>query len=1087
MPAMPALPPFDAPYAEDDAAIARRLLTGARLAPERERRIDALARDLIGAIRAERGGLGGVEEVLREYSLSTKEGLALMVLAEALLRVPDAATADRLIEDKLGQGDFAHHEAKSEAFLVNASAWALGITARIIQPGETPEGILGQLAKRLGLPAVRAATRQAMRVMGNHFVLGQTIEEALDRARSGSGRLYRYSFDMLGEGARTAGDARRYFAAYAAAIEAIGREAGNAPLPNRPGISVKLSALHPRYEAVSRGRVMTELVPLVVELARKAKAYDLNFTIDAEEADRLELSLDVIAAAFADDSLAGWDGFGLAIQAYQKRALPVIEWIARLAELHDRRMMVRLVKGAYWDTEIKRAQERGLDDYPVFTRKAMTDLNYMACAERLLALRPRLYPQFATHNALTVASILERAGGVEGYEFQRLHGMGEILYGKLIEDRPGAACRTYAPVGGHRDLLAYLVRRLLENGANSSFVSVAADPAVPVETLLKRPADIIASPEAARHPRLPLPRDLFRPDRRNSRGVEFGHRASLEGLLAEVVQAASPRGREAEPLIDRCKIAGAARPVLSPTNGVEIGKVVEATPEAADAAMAAAQRGFRAWSETPADQRAAALERASDVLEERRGLFLRLLQAEGGKTLDDAVAELREAVDFCRYYAAQGRRLFTEGERLPGPTGESNVLRLRGRGVFVAISPWNFPLAIFLGQVTAALMAGNSVVAKPAEQTPLVAAEAVKVLHEAGVPASALHYVPGDGRVGARLVEHPAVAGVVFTGSTEVARLISRALAAKDGPIVPLIAETGGVNAMIVDATALPEQVADDVVTSAFRSAGQRCSALRLLCVQEDVADRMIEMIVGAARELKLGDPADPDTHIGPVIDAEAKARLEAHIARMKREAKKVWYAGEAECAFPLRRGEDALPPPLPAGERSDAQRPGEGESPLRTGRTPHPPLRGDLSFQERWAARDLFVAPHVFELDQPQALAEEVFGPILHVVRYKARDLPKLLDAIEGPGYGLTLGIHSRIDETVEEIANRLAVGNVYVNRNMIGAVVGVQPFGGHGLSGTGPKAGGPHYLLRFATEQTVTINTAAAGGNAMLLAMEE
>jgi RHH-type proline utilization regulon transcriptional repressor/proline dehydrogenase/delta 1-pyrroline-5-carboxylate dehydrogenase len=1073
--------PFDAPYAEDDAAIAGRLLAGARLAPEREGRIDALARDLVGAIRAHRGGLGGVEEVLREYSLSTKEGLALMVLAEALLRVPDAATADRLIEDKLGQGDFAHHETRSDAFLVNASAWALGITARIIQPGETPEGILGQLAKRLGVPAVRAATRQAMRVMGGHFVLGQTIEEALERAHAGAGRLYRYSFDMLGEGARTAEDAARYFESYAAAIAAIGRAAGNALLPDRPGISVKLSALHPRYEAVNRARVMAELVPRVVALAGQARTFDLNFTVDAEEADRLELSLDVIAAALPDPSLAGWDGFGLAVQAYQKRALAVIDWTAGLGESLDRRLMVRLVKGAYWDTEVKRAQERGLPDYPVFTRKAMTDLNYMACAERLLTLRPRVFPQFATHNALTVASIVERAGGVEGYEFQRLHGMGESLYGRLIEKVPGAACRTYAPVGGHRDLLAYLVRRLLENGANSSFVSVAADPDVPVATLLRRPADIVLRAQAARHPRLPLPPDLFGPHRRNSRGVELGHRRSLEELLAEIAgvttsaelsmvttvvpgdaRSASGRGPRtpaghgspslasaplrlagddsaffgeqvrAAPLVDGSTQPGAERPVLSPIDGAVVGRVAEASPAIADAAMDAARRGFRAWNEIPAGARAAALERAADLLEARRGRFIHLLQAEGGKTLDDALSEVREAVDFCRYYASQGRRLFGEGESLPGPTGESNVLRLRGRGAFVAISPWNFPLAIFLGQVAAAVMAGNAVAAKPAEQTPLVAAEAVRLLHEAGVPAGALHLVPGDGAVGARLVQHPATAGVVFTGSTEVARAINRALAAKDGPIVPLIAETGGINAMIVDATALPEQVADDVATSAFRSAGQRCSALRLLCLQEDVADRMIAMIVGAARALNLGDPRAPATHIGPVIDAEAKQRLDAHVARMKREARKVWYAGEGKNA-------------------------------------------------------SLFVAPHVFELDRPAALAEEVFGPILHVVRYAARDLERVLEAVEGSGYGLTLGVHSRIDATVERIVARLPVGNVYINRNMIGAVVGVQPFGGLGLSGTGPKAGGPHYLLRFSTEQTVTVNTAAAGGNAMLLAMEE
>jgi RHH-type proline utilization regulon transcriptional repressor/proline dehydrogenase/delta 1-pyrroline-5-carboxylate dehydrogenase len=1023
------LPAFSPPYAEDDAAVARRLLAQAPLAPEREARIDAAATRLVEAIRAGGGGFGGVEEMLREYALSTKEGLALMVLAEALLRVPDAATADQLIEDKLGQGDFAGHESKSDAFLVSASAWALGITARIIQPGETPEGILASVAKRVGLPAVRAATRQAMRVMGNHFVLGQTIEDALRRAGSGQGRLYRYSFDMLGEGARTAEDARRYFESYAAAIDAIGRSAGNEPLPNRPGISVKLSALHPRYDALSRERVMRELVPGVVELARKAKRYDLNFTVDAEEADRLELSLDVIAAVLADSSLEGWTGFGLAVQAYQKRAAAVIDHVAALAERFDRRLMVRLVKGAYWDTEVKRAQERGLDDYPVFTRKAMTDLNYIACAEKLLGLRPRIYPQFATHNALTVASILERAGGVGGYEFQRLHGMGETLYDRLIEEHPGAACRTYAPVGGHRDLLAYLVRRLLENGANSSFVSVAADPSVPVETLLKRPADIIVSPERARHAKVPLPRDLYGPDRANSRGVELGHRASLEALLAEVQEGAR-KTFAAAPLVDGRTLPGDERPVTSPVDGsTVVGRVVEARPDGADRAMAAARKGFRAWHDTPVERRAAALQKAGDLLEARRGALIHLLQAEAGKTIDDAISEVREAVDFCRYYAVEARRLFGRGEAMPGPTGESNVLRLRGRGVFVAISPWNFPLAIFLGQVAAALVAGNTVVAKPAEQTPLIAAEAVRILHEAGVPASALHLVPGDGRVGARLVEHRDVAGVVFTGSTEVARLINRTLAGKDGPIVPLIAETGGINVMIVDATALPEQVADDVVTSAFRSAGQRCSALRLLCVQEDVADKMIAMIVGAARELNVGDPRRVETHIGPVIDREAQERLLAHVDRMKRETR-VHSAGE---------------------------------------------VAGDGTY----------VAPHVFELKEPKALAEEVFGPILHVARYRAERLDEVLEAIEGTGYGLTLGVHSRIDATVERIVDRLSVGNVYVNRNMIGAVVGVQPFGGHGLSGTGPKAGGPHYLLRFATEQTVTINTAAAGGNANLIAM--
>ena len=1021
------LPSFKAPYAPDDRAIAAALLQTAELGTEANARVDRTATRLIEAIRASDDRLGGVEDMLREFALSTKEGLALMVLAEALLRVPDARTADQFIEDKLGQGDFVHHETKSSAFLVNASAWALGMSARVIQPGETPVGTLGRLAKRLGVPAVRAATRQAMRLMGSHFVLGETIEAALARAQphAAAARAPRYSFDMLGEGARTADDATRYFNSYASAIEAIGRAADNRPLPDRPGISVKLSALHPRFEALSRQRVMAELVPRLTDLARCAKAHDLNFTVDAEEADRLELSLEVIAAAFSDASLAGWDGFGLAIQAYQKRAGAVIDHIEALARALNRRMMVRLVKGAYWDTEIKRAQERGLDDYPVFTRKAMTDLNYLACAQKLLALRPRIFPQFATHNALTVASILELADGGDGFEFQRLHGMGEALYAQLSADRPQLAYRTYAPVGSHRDLLAYLVRRLLENGANSSFVALAADDSVPAAALLRRPAAIIGTADNARHPHIALPRDLYQPRRINSRGLEFGERAALSELVSAIAADTAPV--TATSLIDGKSVAGAARTLVSPIDlTTPVGSVVDATAENVDRAISAARAGFKSWSRARAVTRAKVLERAADLLEQRRAHFIGLLQREGGKTLDDALSEVREAVDFCRYYAAEGRSCFGEDEAMPGPTGESNNLRLRGRGVFLAISPWNFPLAIFLGQVTAALMAGNAVVAKPAEQTPLIASEAVRLLHEAGVPASVLHLVLGDGNIGAALVAHADVAGVVFTGSTEVARSINRQLAAKDGPIVPLIAETGGINAMIVDATALPEQVADDVVTSAFRSAGQRCSALRLLLVQDDVAERMIEMIAGAARELVIGDPSATATHIGPVIDADARRRLEAHIARMKKEAL-TRFAGEA-----------------PDGN---------------------------------------YVAPHIFELSDADQLTEEVFGPILHVVRYPADRLDSVLASIERSGYGLTLGIHSRIDDTVDAVIDRLPVGNIYVNRNMIGAVVGVQPFGGHGLSGTGPKAGGPHYLPRFAAEQTVTVNTAAAGGNAALL----
>ena len=1027
------VPSFQAPFAPPDEALATVLLAEAARERAAEGRIDVRARRLVEAIRARATGLGGVDDFLHAYSLSTKEGLALMVLAEALLRVPDAATADRLIEDKLAAGRWLDGDVKSTAILVSASAWTLGVAARIIHPGETPETILDTIVRRLGLPAMRAATRQAMRLLGSHFVIGQNIDEALHRARTHAD--FRYSFDMLGEGARTGADADKYFSAYAEAIAAIGAHAGNATLPRRPGISVKLSALHPRYEAISHDRVLAELRPRLLELARLAKDHDLQFTVDAEEADRLELSLEIIDAVLDDASLGDWDGFGLAVQAYQKRALAVIGWVEDVAAAKNRRLTVRLVKGAYWDTEIKRAQERGLPDYPVFTRKAMTDLCYMACVKKLLGARARLFPQFATHNALTVASVIEDAGGIADYEFQRLYGMGEALYDALLAEFPDAACRIYAPVGSNRDLLAYLVRRLLENGANSSFVSVAADPNVPIAKILRRPQSWIADAGQARNRKIPPPRDLYQPERRGSPGIEFGDRTSLDALLREVrdgekiLQTADAK---AAPLVDGVALPGIERLVYSPIDGRQIGIVYEADDAIVRAAMSAAAAGFAAWAATPIEERAAVLDRAADRLELKRGRLIALLQNEAGKTLDDALAELREAIDYCRYYAAQARTALSR-QPMPGPTGESNELRYRGRGVLVCISPWNFPLAIFLGQVSAALVAGNTVVAKPAEQTPLTAALAVALLHEAGVPASALHLLPGDGAVGASLVADPGVAGVVFTGSTEVGRAINHALAEKAGPIVPLVAETGGINAMIVDATALPEQVSDDVIASAFRSAGQRCSALRLLCLQADVAERMMDMLIGATRELKVGDPRDIATHVGPVIDADAKAKLESWIAGMER-------AGRLR----LRAG-NALPP---AGT---------------------------------------YVAPTIIELDRAVDLDQEVFGPVLHIVRWNAGGLDALLDDIAMNGTALTLGVHSRIDLTIARVAARLPHGNVYVNRNMIGAVVGTQPFGGTHLSGTGPKAGGPNYLRRLAAEQVVTINTAAAGGNAGLLAQDE
>ncbi|MBC00029.1 MAG: bifunctional proline dehydrogenase/L-glutamate gamma-semialdehyde dehydrogenase [Rhodobacteraceae bacterium] len=1030
----PGLSPFRAAFAPADEKVVRALVGQLAFDSGDEARVDDIASGYIQTIRSAIGGLGGVEDFLREYGLSTREGLALMVLAEALLRVPDAKTADKLIEDKLAAARFDESEhGPSDTWLVSASSWALGVTSQLIHPGEKPNTILASLVKRMGMPAVRAATRQAMRVLGHQFVLGETIKAALSRARSQEAKGYRYSYDMLGEGARTAEDAERYFRSYADAIEAIGAAAGKKDLPERPGISVKLSALHPRYEAVKGARARDELAPRLLELAQAAKRHDLNLTVDAEEADRLEISLDVFAAVAADPSLAGWDGLGLAIQAYQKRALETVNWVIDLATRLDRRFMVRLVKGAYWDTEIKRAQERGLDDFPVFTRKAATDLSYLACAKAMLAARPRLYPQFATHNALSVAQIITMAGNEGGFEFQRLHGMGESLF-KAVTERDGHPCRIYAPVGGHRDLLAYLVRRLLENGANSSFVSAVGDSAVPISRLLARPQDVLAGGTRARNPKIPLPKDLYGESRDNSKGLEFGYSADRIALT-DAMAAASTKIEDARPRYPGAPSGGATRDVVSPVDGAAIGRVHEAQAGDVGKLFDVAQKGFAHWSRTPVDVRAKALAKVGDLLERDSAKLMALMAREAGKTLPDGLAEVREAVDFCRFYAAEAEKLFGEGVLMPGPTGEENRYRFRGRGVFVCISPWNFPLAIFLGQVTAALLAGNAVIAKPADQTPLVAHEAAKLLYEAGVPEDVFLLAPGGRELGAAIVAEPRVAGVAFTGSTETAWAINRALAEKRGPIVPLIAETGGINAMLVDATALPEQVCDDVMMSAFRSAGQRCSALRLLYLQEDVADKQLAMLKGAAAEMSLGDPADPATDIGPVIDAAARDKLMAHVEEM-RAKQKVTFAGKT-----------------PTGA----------------------------------LGRGTWVAPHIVELDKPDALTKETFGPILHVVRYKAADLPKMLETIAATGYGLTLGVHSRIDATVAQVVDRLSVGNVYVNRNTIGAVVGTQPFGGSGLSGTGPKAGGPGYLPRFALEQVVSINTAAAGGNASLIAMAE
>jgi RHH-type proline utilization regulon transcriptional repressor/proline dehydrogenase/delta 1-pyrroline-5-carboxylate dehydrogenase len=1033
-----------AAWVRDETTAVRELLAAARQPAADQARIQAMAAGLVQRVRARAADQGAIEAFMRQYDLGSQEGVLLMCVAEALLRIPDADTTDKLIRDKLGEADWKRHMGQSDSVLVNASTWGLMLTGQLVDlADETRRDVHGafkRLVGRVGEPVIRLAVRQAMRIMGHQFVMGRTIDEALARGRKGDNARYRYSYDMLGEAAMTAADAGRYLGAYRLAIGAIGKAFGGGDTFAAPSISVKLSALHPRYEHAKRSRVLAELVPRVLELARLAKSHGIGFTIDAEEADRLELSLDVIAGAYADPSLAGWEGYGLAIQAYQKRAPFVIDYIAALAREHGRRIPVRLVKGAYWDTEIKRAQVEGLPGYAVFTRKPNTDVSYLACARRMLEATDAIYPMFATHNAQTISAVHSLAAG-KAFEFQKLHGMGDDLYAEVIPaDRMDVPCRVYAPVGSHEDLLPYLVRRLLENGANSSFVNRITDDAVPVEALVQDPVETVSAFASIPHPSIPLPRDLYRPyglERDNSMGINLANDDQLRELAARMDSALQETWR-ATPLVPGARPTGA---LLDSTNPADRREVVgqwqpadEATVEQALKNAVAAQP---AWDALPAASRAVILERAADLMEQRMPRFMALCTKEAGKTIPDGVAEVREAVDFLRYYAAQARELFGPPEALPGPTGETNTLALGGRGVFVCISPWNFPLAIFTGQVAAALAAGNTAIAKPAEQTSLVGYYATQLLHEAGIPADVLQFVPGDGAtVGAGLTSDPRVAGVVFTGSTDTARVINRTLAKREsGPIAVLIAETGGQNSFIADSSALPEQLVKDALASAFTSAGQRCSAARALFVQEDIADKVIGMLAGAMAELKVGDPALLSTDVGPVIDQEALCMLDEHAGRMQGEAKLIARA----------------------------------------------------TLDPEATAHGTFFAPAAWELQSLSQLTRENFGPALHVIRWKSSELDAVVDAINATGFGLTLGVHSRIDETVERIVARARVGNVYVNRNQIGAVVGVQPFGGQGLSGTGPKAGGPHYLPRFATEKTVTINTTAAGGNASLLTLGE
>jgi len=1027
-----------AAYVRDETEAVNDMLAQAALPPAERDLVLARAAELVARVRAKVGQQSAVESFMREYDLSSEEGVLLMCVAEALLRIPDKDTADRLISDKLGEANWEAHLGRSDSVLVNAGTWGLMLTGRLVTLAEETQrnfvGALKRLVGRAGEPVVRLAVRQAMRIMGHQFVMGRTIGEALDRAADKDNRAYRHSYDMLGEAALTAPDAERYHRAYKDAIAALGARGPYADVLDAPSISIKLSALHPRYEVGKRTRVMRELTAKLLELARLAKAQGIGLTVDAEEADRLELSLDVIAAVHADPSLDGWHGYGLAVQAYQKRAPFVIDWLAEQARRVGRRFCVRLVKGAYWDSEIKRAQESGHAGYPVYTRKPNTDVSYLACARRLFDHGELFYPAFATHNAHTIAAIHHMARG-RPFEFQRLHGMGTDLYAEVIGAKNLAVpCRVYAPVGSHEDLLPYLVRRLLENGANTSFVNRIVDENLSIAELVADPVEVVRHFTTKPHPRIPLPAGIYGEQRKNSMGINLANDNELKAL-AEAIASIPPQWT-ATPLVPGVSSGGALHEVTNPADRRQvIGRWQAADAATVERALANAVAAQGDWDRLPAASRAKVLEYAADLLEARRAEFIALAVREAGKTVPAAVAEVREAVDFCRYYAGLARRLMGQPENLQGPTGETNQLSLHGRGVFVCISPWNFPLAIFSGQVVAALAAGNAVIAKPAEQTTLIGHAAVKLLHEAGVPEAVLQFVPGDGAtVGVALTRDPRVAGVAFTGSTETAWAINRALAARNAPIASLIAETGGQNALIADSSALPEQVVKDAVTSAFDSAGQRCSAARVLFVQEDIADKVITMLAGAMDELVVGDPGLLSTDVGPVIDEDARQVLLAHAERMNCEARLIREV-----------------------------RLGEG------------------------CAHGSFFAPRAYEIASLAQLEREVFGPVLHVIRWKASELDQVIAAINTTSYGLTLGVHSRIDSTIERISRSAHVGNCYVNRNQIGAVVGVQPFGGEGLSGTGPKAGGPHYLLRFVTERTLTINTTAAGGNASLLTLGE
>lgn len=1027
-------------YLADEAQLVRELCVLADTGEAARAKISATAAALVRAVRRNTNKDGGIEAFLQQYDLSSEEGVLLMCVAEALLRIPDGKTADRLIADKITAANWEEHLGESDSLFVNASTWGLMLTGKLLTLDEAARGnpakYLGKLASRAGEPVIRTAMRQSMKIMGHQFVMGQTIKDALGRAGKGSNRAYRYSFDMLGEAALTAADAERYFEAYTAAIRSIGESAsGSGSINAAPSISVKLSALHPRYSYSQYSRVLNELAPRVAELAVQADRAGVALTVDAEEADRLDLSLHVFEHVCRDARLKNYEGLGLAVQAYQRRATDVIRYLAALAEEIGKSIPVRLVKGAYWDTEIKLAQVEGLPGFPVFTRKVHTDVCYLACA-RMLLDSTMLYPQFATHNAHTLASVMHFAGANREFEFQRLHGMGEALYAEVIDvDKFGHPCRVYAPVGSHKDLLPYLVRRLLENGANTSFVNRIVDASIEVEDIVADPIDLARRNNCTPHPSILAPRDLFSGERTNSAGYNLADphvvrdlRRAMQASTGKILKAAATVGGEA--------LIGEECASVNPANTAEVvGTCVPANRDAIDRALDISARGQPLWDRTSVHERSAILQKAAQLFEEHAPELIALCVREAGKTIADAIAEVREATDFLRYYASEAEKHYGEAVTLPGPTGELNTMGLRARGIFVCISPWNFPLAIFSGQVAAALAAGNAVLAKPAEQTPLVAYRAFQLMLEAGVPQDVLHFLPGDGaEIGAHAVADARVAGVAFTGSTETARRINQTLAKRDGPIAALIAETGGQNAMFADSSALPEQVVVDAVYSAFNSAGQRCSALRILCLQEEIAPRVIELLKGCMDELSIGDPALFSTDVGPVIDTQARDLLLRHIERISEKTQLIH-----RCELP------------------------------------------------EATATGTYFAPMAIEIDSIRQLEREVFGPVLHVLRFAGNQLAQTVAAVNATGYGLTMGLHSRIDARARALVAHSAAGNIYINRNMVGAVVGVQPFGGRGLSGTGPKAGGPHYLPRFGSEYAVSNNISVIGGNASLLSLNE